>query len=95
MLKADAFGLQPFLRDYLPDGGLRSPLSMPRHPGSAAGAARCLWREFEVGVRIEVRPGGMHGSVLRPPGIASKRQAQSGAKPGGACCSLTGESGIG
>jgi hypothetical protein len=29
MLKVDAFGLQPFLRDYLPDGGLRSPLSMP------------------------------------------------------------------
>jgi hypothetical protein len=39
MLEADAFGLQPFLRDYLPDGGLRSPLSMPRHPARVARAA--------------------------------------------------------
>jgi hypothetical protein len=65
MLKADAFGLQPFLRDYLPDGGLRSPLSMPRYPARAVGTARCLWRVFDIGACIEMHPGGMHGLVMR------------------------------
>jgi hypothetical protein len=66
MLKVDAFGLQPFLRDYLPDGGLRSPLSMPPYPARATGAVRRLWRVFDIGARIEMHSGGMHGSVMRP-----------------------------
>ena len=55
--------------------GLRSPLSMPRHPARAAQAARRVRRVFDVGAHRDAPDGACGFGRAPPSGTASKRQA--------------------
>ncbi len=52
--------------------GLRSPLSMPRHPARVAHAARRVRRVFDVGVHRGARDGRVVSAICARPGPLPK-----------------------
>ena len=72
---ADAPRLRSILTMAESSIGLRSPLSMPRHPAHAVHAVRRVRRVFDVGVHRDA-PDMVRGfGHMRASGTASKRQA--------------------